>query len=47
MTKYAGAAAKDRVVAHLENPAALRGAPGTKVTLVWKLRDLAVIRASK
>jgi hypothetical protein len=35
----AGAAAKDGVVAHLENPGALRGAPGTKVTLVWKLRD--------
>src|SRR4029079_15377476 len=35
----AGAAAKDGVVAHLENPGALRGASGTKVTLVWKLRD--------
>ena len=34
----AQAAAKDGVVAHLENPGVLRAAPGAKVTLVWTLR---------
>jgi hypothetical protein len=34
----AGAAAKDGVVAHLENPVALSYPPGAKITLVWTLR---------
>ena len=33
-----GAAAKDGVVAHLENPVALRYPPGAKITLIWTLR---------
>lgn len=32
------AGAKDGVVARLENPAVLRSAAGTKVTLLWTLR---------
>lgn len=34
----AQAAAKDGVVAHLENPAVLRAAPGKRIVLVWTLR---------
>jgi hypothetical protein len=34
----AAAAAKEGVVAHLQNPDVLRAAPGAKVTLVWTLR---------
>jgi len=32
------ALAKEGVVAHLENPAALRAPAGTRITLVWTLR---------
>jgi len=35
----AQAAAKEGVVAHLENPGVLRAAAGTKVLLLWTLRD--------
>ena len=34
----AGAAAKDGVVAHLENPVALSYPSGAKITLIWTLR---------